>query len=127
MNDTGINETTEPGLEPVIDQPQAADTPGLEDGGPLEQQAQINLYANAKGIMLEARFPTGEIDEKNMLHVLAWYVQQYASALIPDAARIWHVHRTAMNQQAPVKGDDAPAPELLQAPSAIIGADGRPL
>jgi hypothetical protein len=88
--------------------------------GEMETQVAILLKTSSKGLAVELQFPNGIVpNERNVAHVVAWYVTNGMSQLLPVAIQSWHAQRLAMLQQSGHAPHHAP-----QAGGAIAGANG---
>ena len=113
-----------------------SDTPPVstpED--PMTEQVKLTFLANSKGATIEVAIPNGgDMNEKNMLHVLAWYITNAFGQLLPVAINSWHAQRLAMLQAGPeaaanghLPGVPGEAPNYPPAEQKIAGADGPKL
>jgi hypothetical protein len=92
--------------------------PVFDANDPMVEQVSLTFSSNTQGATMDIRFPPGvDMDETNILHVLAWYVTNAAPTLLPIAIQSWHAQRLAMLQKSVIE----------PVPSAILGQDGKPL
>lgn len=101
-------------------------------GGPLETQVAILLKTNEKGLAVELQFPNGIVpNERNVAHVVAWYLANGMDQLLPVAIQSWHAQRLAMLQQSGQASQQSPQQERGAIAGAngfkLLGADGVPL
>jgi hypothetical protein len=100
------------GIRPLA----ANDTPVDE----YVDQVGVRFALSGVGARVEVELPAGQdMDEKNPLHVLAWYISAHFSDLLPTAINAWHVARGL----AARSGGDLVQP----AAPRILGADAKPL
>lgn len=109
---------------PVHLEPDAA--PVFDPNDPMVEQVKLTFSSNKQGANMDISFPPGvDMDEKNILHVLAWYVANAAGQLLPIAIQSWHAYRLGLLQKpAANEPEDA---VVVTPPSAIVGQDGKPL
>jgi len=89
-------------------------------------QASIHLSLNNLGPRLELEFPSGlqSLDERNPLHILAWYYAHAAVQLMPIAIQSWHLTRAALKAQAA----ELQRSVIASAPGrGLVDQDGKPL
>jgi hypothetical protein len=89
------------------------------------RQASLHLLSNNLGARLEIEFPDNvELDERNPLHILAWYFAHGATELMPIAIQSWHLSRRAMLAQDQLAENQA----LVHQPKVgLVGVGGKPL
>jgi hypothetical protein len=120
-----------------------SDTPPISTpDDPMTEQVKLTFLSNSKGATIEVAIPNGaDMNEKNMLHVLAWYITNAFGQLLPVAINSWHAQRLAMLQKGPEGAaygqlpgvpdeapNDPPGDEGTESPTpGIIGANGPKL
>lgn len=121
-----------------VEAPLAADQPGMDKvdaaiatpGDPPALQVTLRFLTNTKGMVIEAEYPPNtEPDERNVAHVLAWYIANAGGELLPVAINSWHAQRLlqvrSAQEQAAV--NDASKAIVAAAETRILGADSKPL
>jgi len=97
------------------------------------RQVSLHLSLNNMGPRLELEFPSGlqDVDERNPLHILAWYYAHGAVQLMPVAIQSWHLTRAAMKSMlAEERATKSAANDggIAKAPGrSLVDADGKPL
>lgn len=97
---------------------------------PFEFQVGLRFLTNEKGMQIEVEYPEGVTpDEKNITHVLAWYITNAVDQLLPVAVNSWHQQRLAM--AAAQRVNDAAANDtagaIQTAAPRLLGPDAKPL
>lgn len=115
--------------------------PVVTEADPMVEQVRLTFLSNSKGATVEVLIPNGgEMNERNMLHVMAWYITNAFGQLLPVAINSWHAQRLAMLQKGPegavygqlpgVPGEAPNDPPVKIAGAdgpKLLGADGSPL
>jgi len=93
---------------------------------PFAPQISITFSSNTQGAAVEVAYPEGiEPDEKNILHVLGWYIANAFDTLLPVAINSWHAQRQFMLAQKAANA--ASATEIVTPSGRILGADSKPI
>lgn len=76
--------------------------PEITAADPMVEQVRLTFLSNSKGATVEVQIPNGgEMNERNMLHVMAWYITNAFGQLLPVAINSWHAQRLAMLRKGP--------------------------
>ena len=117
--ETSESEAAVPGQQNVV----------AEMPADLVEVVRLTFKTNGRDAGVEMYLPQGgDLDERNPMHVFAWFICSKYEQLLPEAITAWYAERSAMlhKTRGAVAGDE-PAPELARVASAILGADAKPI
>lgn len=118
------NQEQQPAVERAITAEDIAAAKAL----PFKFQAGVRFLTNEKGMQIEVEYPEGvEPDEKNIIHVLVWYITNAVDQLLPVAINSWHQQRLAMAAAQQVQAASDAADVVLPTVPRILGADSKPI